>query len=115
MGAEESTPIPPPPPSAYPDQRYSPYFMFSLYYDTLHLVYAPPEIANLVVNTVAQALGAGAIQYHKPKLQHGYKIVFHETLFRFACEGLVDFLTVFVSLPLAQVAISGPNLRTRKK
>ena len=82
MGAEESVPIPPPPPSAYPDQRYSPYFMFSLYYDTLHLVYAPPEIANLIVKTATLALGANSIQYHKPKLEHGYKIVFHETLFR---------------------------------
>ena len=82
MGAEESVPIPPPPPSGYPDQPYSPYFMFSLYYDTMHLVYAPPYIRTLIVEAAAAALGPQDINYHKPKLDHGYKIVFRDSYFR---------------------------------
>ena len=81
MGAEESVPLPHPPPSSHPDQP-TPYFMFSLYFDTLHLVYAPRTVINLVVSAAANALGVGAIQYHKPKLAHGYKIVFYESMFR---------------------------------
>ena len=110
MGAEESVPIPPPPPSAYPDQRYSPYFMFSLYYDTLHLVYAPPEIANLIVKTATLALGANSIQYHKPKLEHGYKIVFHETLFR-----LVNRFGFAVGFELGWILLCGLSYMTSTK
>ena len=84
MGAEESVPLPRPPPSSYPDQSSS-YFMFSLYLDTIHLVYAPQAVLNIFVKTIQQSLGAGAIEYHKPKLEHGYKVVFNENLFRFEC------------------------------
>ena len=81
MGAEESVPIPRPPPSSYPDQT-SPYFMFSLYLNTIHLVYAPQTVLNIFVRSSKTTLGSSAIEYHKPKLEHGYKIVFNESLFR---------------------------------
>ena len=81
MGAEESVPLPPPPPATNPDQPTS-YFMFSLLYNNIHLVYAPLSVTNIFVRTTSQALGHDAIYYHKPKLEHGFKIVLHESLFR---------------------------------
>lgn len=83
MGAEESVPLPPPPPATNPDQP-TPYFMFSLLYNNIHMVYAPLSVVNIFVKTTTQALadmGYEAIDYHKPKLDHGYKIVLHESLF----------------------------------
>lgn len=70
MGAEESShsvPLPTPTPDF-------PYFCFSLFEDTIHLIYAGEKEIQIFLETIKKLWPPG-IDHHKPALENAYKIV----------------------------------------